>query len=87
MIPLFDRQFFLLAKGGWTELIGFIVVVGIYALGAAAKIWANRSKTNDEENAETSPAIELAKKYTKQRQLKQQTRPVSAKRNEFVDRK
>ena len=66
------------------RLIGIFVIFGFYAIGAIAKMLANRSKTDDGEKSETSAAIELAKKYARQRQLKQQARPASTKRNEFV---
>ena len=83
-MALFDSHFNLLAKGGWTELIGVIVVFGFYVVGAVVKMLANRSKTDDKEGSGTSKAVELAKKYVKQRQTQQQTRQREVRNNEFT---
>ena len=83
MTPLWDKSFFLLAKGNWMQLIGIIVVFGFYAIGALAKILANRSKTDDgQEKSEISQAVELAKKYAEQK--KRQAQSVLAKRRELT---
>ena len=85
MVSLFDSQFFLLAEGNWVRFIGILVVFGFYAVVAIAKMLANRSKTDDGEDSGTSKAVELAKKYARQRQAQQQqTRRREVRNNEFT---
>jgi hypothetical protein len=57
----------LLAEGGWSELIGVIVLVGIYAAGAIAKMVSNRSDESKEDAQSKQRAVELAKKYAQER--------------------
>lgn len=64
----------LLAEGGWSELIGVIVLVGIYAIGAIAKVVSNRSEESKEDAQSKQRAVELAKKYAQDRHA-QRTAP------------
>jgi hypothetical protein len=58
----------LLAEGGWSELIGVIVLVGIYAAGAIAKMVSKRSDESKEDAQSKQRAVQLAKKYAQERQ-------------------
>ena len=80
MSSLFDGQFFLLAEGDWSRLIGVIVVVGFWIISAAAKMWSKNASGEDDEAERTSRAVELAKKYAKQKQS--QAKP--ARNSEFM---
>ncbi|MBL7214276.1 MAG: hypothetical protein ISS71_01220 [Phycisphaerae bacterium] len=85
MIPVFDKPFVLLADGDWSRLIGIIVIFGFYAIGAVAKMWAKHSSGGEDEDGtkETSQAVELAKKYAKQKQT-QRSQPKPTRNNEFM---
>jgi len=54
---------------GWSELIGVLVIFGLYAAGAIAKMFSNRKRDSEtDKSSESSYVVELAKKRTRQRQ-------------------
>lgn len=73
-MPLDEIRTALLAEGGWSELIGVIVLVGIYAIGAIAKMVSSRSEESKEDAQSKQRAVQLAKKYAQDRQT-QRTAP------------
>ena len=79
MSPLLEKSFGLLAKGDWSDLLGVIVLFAVYAVGALVKMFSNRSSSTADEAISKSKALELAKKYTRERRSHseiQRTAPV-----------
>lgn len=66
-----DIPFRLLADG-WEELIGIIVIFGLYAAGALTKMFSKRKGSQEEgKSKEPSYLVELAKKHATQQQQEQ----------------
>ncbi len=68
MMSWMNSSLAMLAEGGWSDLIGIIVLVGIYAVGALVKAVSNRSAESKEDAESKNRAVELAKKYAQKRQ-------------------
>jgi len=86
MAEMFDSHFFLLAKGGWMDFIWVVVILGFYLINIISKM-SSKQNDGDAGETETSKAIELAKKYVRQRQAQQeklQTSRRSVRNNEFT---
>jgi hypothetical protein len=73
-----DVPFRLLADG-WEELIGIIVIFGLYVAGALTKMFSKRKGSEEGESKEPSYVVELAKKRARQRQ--EQARMKQARRD------
>lgn len=68
MMSWMNSSLAMLAEGGWSDLIGIIVLVGIYAVGALVKAVSNRANESKEDAESKNRAVELAKKYAQKRQ-------------------
>lgn len=80
MGPLFERSFGLLAKGDWSDLLGVIVLVAVYAVGALVKMVSNRSSSTTDEAVSKSKVLELAKKYTRERRSQSERQRIAPAR-------